>query len=93
MTYIDVCSTGEVPSLPIYTMSIQVTVCSISLHAVIITDFLCMYIIIYMITECLPYVMYRMWGNKFTESGETRLHQAQQEREKLTGFGKLYLIT
>ena len=53
--------------------------------------FLCMYIMTYLIMECLPYVMYRLVGNKFTESGKTRLRQAQQEREKLTGFKELFL--
>lgn len=34
---------------------------------------------------------YRLWGNEFTESKMTRLHQAEQERKKLTGFEKLSL--
>ena len=41
----------------------------------------------------IPYVMYRLWGNNFTKSGMTKLHQAEQEREKLTGFEKLDLDT
>ena len=41
----------------------------------------------------IPYVMYRLDGNKFTDSGKTRLHQAEQERKKLTGFEALYLLT
>ena len=41
----------------------------------------------------IPYVIYRLFGNKFTESGKTRLHQAEQERMKLTGFEELYLRT
>ena len=43
--------------------------------------------------EWLPYVMYRLRDNKFTESGKTRLRQAGEEREKLTGFKKIYLRT
>ena len=35
--------------------------------------------------------MYRLRGNKFTKPGETRLHLAQQERRKLTGFKELCL--
>ena len=49
------------------------------------------YIYIYMIIECIPYVMYRLWGNKFTETGKTRLHQAEQERKKQTGFERFSL--
>ena len=41
----------------------------------------------------IPYVMYRLWRNKFTESGKTRLHQAEQERKNLTGFEQLDLDT
>ena len=41
----------------------------------------------------IPYVMYRLWLNKFTASGKTRLHQAQQKRKKLTGFEILHLDT
>ena len=41
----------------------------------------------------IPYVMYRLGGNKFTESGKTRLHQAEEERKNLTAFEKLYLFT
>ena len=41
----------------------------------------------------IPYVMYRLRGNKFTETGKTRLHQAEEQRKKLTGFEKLYLFT
>lgn len=37
------------------------------------------------------HMMYRLKGNKFTRSGKTGLHQAQEERRKLTGFKKLYL--
>ena len=51
-----------------------------------------MYIYIYMIIECIPYVMYRLLDNKFTESGKTRLHQAEQERKKLTGFKRFSLV-
>ena len=40
---------------------------------------------------CIPYVMYRLRCNKFTETGKARLHQAEQERKNLTGFEKLYL--
>ena len=39
----------------------------------------------------IPYVMYRLWRNNFTESGKTRLHQAEWERKKLTGFERLSL--
>ena len=39
----------------------------------------------------IAYVMNRLKGNKFTESGKTRLHQAQQDRIKLTGFKGLCL--
>ena len=35
--------------------------------------------------------MYRLEGNWFTVFGKTRLHQAQQERRKLTGFKELCL--
>ena len=38
----------------------------------------------------IPYVMYRLRINNFTESGKTRLLQAEQE--KLTGFEKCSLI-
>ena len=44
-----------------------------------------------MIIECIPYVMYRLEGNEFTETGKTRLHQAEEERKKLTGFERLSL--
>ena len=44
-----------------------------------------------MIIECIPYVMYRLWSNKFTETGKTRLRQAEEERKKLTGFEELRL--
>ena len=53
----------------------------------------CTYIHNHGMVVYIPYVMYRLWGNKFTESGKTRLHQAKQERKKLTGFKKLYLHT
>lgn len=36
-------------------------------------------------------MMYRLEDNKFTKSVKIRLHQAQEERRKLTGFKKLYL--
>ena len=35
--------------------------------------------------------MYRLKGNKFPESGKTRLYQAEQERMKLTGPEELCL--
>ena len=44
-----------------------------------------------MIIECIPYVMYRLEGNKFTETGKTRLRQVEQERKKQTGFERFYL--
>ena len=34
----------------------------------------------------IPYVIYRLWDNKFTESGKTKLHQAEEERKQLTGL-------
>ena len=39
-----------------------------------------------------PFVMYRLVGNMFTESGESRLCQAEQERKKLTEFETLCLF-
>ena len=48
---------------------------------------------IYLIMEWLPYVIYRLWDNKFIESGKTRLRQAEQERENLTGFERFSLGT
>ena len=37
--------------------------------------------------------MYRLGDNKFTETGKTRLRQAEEERRELTGFKKLNLYT
>ena len=41
----------------------------------------------------IPYVMYRLRGNKVPETGKTRLCHAQQERKNLTRLKTLYMYT
>ena len=52
---------------------------------------MCVYVHDHGMVVYTPYVMYRLVGNRFTETGKTRLRQAEEERKKRTGFKKLYL--